>query len=207
MSDELESILISSLNQFRFCRRRFALMMIEGIWEENEHTIIGALLHEQAHDPGYETEDGVKIIRALPLFSKKFGLSGKADVVELRNGLPYPIEYKKGRRKAWENDDVQLCAQALCLEEMFTVSISEGAIYHASSKKRRIVLLTDELRSQTMSCIEEARALLDSGIVPAAERMPKCDECSLLEHCLPGLTTRTGSQGSFQTQMRRLWEE
>jgi len=203
---ELETVLIGSLNDLVFCSRRFALHQIEGIWADNQHTVLGTLLHEQADEPGYETEAGVKIIRALPLFSKKYGLSGKADVVEVHDGKPFPIEYKKGKRRKFENDDVQLCAQALCLEEMFSAVIPEGAIYHASSKRRRVVELNEHLRDETMRIIDSARELLNGTEIPPAVYSPRCEECSLLAHCLPALTGKEFHK-KLSVYFRSLWEK
>lgn len=134
-----EPVMISALNQYVFCPRRCALMHVEGIWHDNTHTTIGALLHDHTDPPGYETDGAVTVLRALPLYSSHYGLVGRADIVEMRAGTPTPVEYKKGKRRRFDNDDIQLCAQALCLEEMFDVSVTEGCIYHAASKRRRQV--------------------------------------------------------------------
>ncbi|MCI0419164.1 MAG: CRISPR-associated protein Cas4, partial [Acidobacteria bacterium] len=115
LPSDLERVPISALNQYLFCPRRCALMHVEGIFIENEHTILGSLLHDHSDEPGYETDEGVTVLRALPLFSDRYGLTGKADIVELGGGTPLPVEYKKGKKRHFENDDVQLCAQALCL--------------------------------------------------------------------------------------------
>src|SRR6266581_4919213 len=132
----LEPVMISALNQYVFCPRRCALMHVEGIWSDNEHTTIGTLLHDHTDEPGYETDGAVTLLRALPLYSSHYGLVGKADIVEMRAGVPAPVEYKKGKRRQFENDDIQLCAQALCLEEMFGVAVTEGCIYHAAKRFR-----------------------------------------------------------------------
>ncbi len=191
MSDEqgdLELVSISALNQYVFCPRRCALMHVEGIWRDNEHTIAGSLLHDNADEPGYETGDGVKLLRALPLYSERYGLTGKADIVELHDGEPVPIEYKKGRRRRFENDDIQLCAQALCLEEMFACEVSRGFIYHAASRRRRAVIFDWRLREETAATILAVREMLAAGRVPAAELKPRCDGCSLRGVCMPELT-------------------
>src|SRR2546430_8270868 len=148
---EVEPMLISALNQYVFCPRRCALMFVEGIWDDNEHTAIGSLLHDHTDEPGYETEAGVMLLRALPLFSHRYGLSGKADIVEGqklkddrgKHKLYAPVEYKKGKRRKWDNDEVQLCAQAFCLEEMFETEVPRGFIYHAASKRRREVIFDE----------------------------------------------------------------
>lgn len=184
-----EPIAISALNQYTYCPRRCALIHVEGVFEDNEHTIKGSLLHDKADTPGYETtDDGATILRALPLFSKKHGLVGKADIVEVRGKQPTPVEYKKGRKKQWDNDDVQLCAQALCLEEMFHATIDKGYIYHAASKRRREVTIDDKLRGETLKTIRAVRDLLASGTAPPAILAPKCNGCSLRAICMPELT-------------------
>jgi CRISPR-associated exonuclease Cas4 len=188
-----EPILISALNQYVFCPRRCALMHGEGIWRDNEHTVAGSLLHERADAPGYETGAGVTVLRALPLVSVKYGLAGKADIVEVRpddcgNDVPAPVEYKKGKRRRFDNDDVQLCAQALCLEEMFACEVPLGFIYHAASKRRREVLFDWRLRAETVRVIEAVRQMLASGHTPPADLQPRCDGCSLRAVCLPELS-------------------
>lgn len=183
-----EIVLISTLNQFAFCPRRFALMQIEGIWEDNEHTVKGELIHETADLPGYEVNKGIKVIRSLPIYSNKYGLSGKADIVEYNKGLYTPVEYKKGRKRQFDNDDVQLCAQALCLEEMFFTKIPYGFIYHAESKKRRQVFFDSTLREKTVEVIRSVRELMQSGLTPPAQLKPRCNGCSLRELCLPELS-------------------
>ncbi len=188
MPSELEPVLVSALNEYVFCPRRCALKFIEGHWGDNEHTSLGTLLHDHADEPGYEIEAGVTLLRALPLFSQRYGLTGKADIVEMQAGIPAPVEYKKGRRRKWDNDDVQLCAQAFCLEEMFSTAVPEGFIYHAASKRRRKVIFDERLRAETQQVIEAVRTLLAKGEVPPAVLLPHCDGCSLRSICLPELT-------------------
>ena len=180
-------------------------MHVEGIFTENEHTILGSLLHDQTDEPGYETDESVTVLRALPLFSDRYGLTGKADIVELRGGTPLPVEYKKGKRRPFENDDVQLCAQGLCLEEMFGTSVPEGCIFHAASKRRRQIVFTAELRVETLSAIDAVRSLLQAGNVPPAMLMPRCDGCSLRPVCMPELTGAAPS-GTWQKCQRDLWK-
>lgn len=194
-----EPVMISALNQYVFCPRRCALMHVEGIWSDNEHTTIGALLHDHADEPGYETDGAVTLLRALPLYSSRYGLVGKADIVEMHAGVPAPVEYKKGKRRQFENDDIQLCAQALCLEEMFGVAVMEGCIYHVASKRRRKVVFDETLRSETLQTIEAVRRLLADVHVPPAVLKPRCDGCSLYSVCLPELT---GADASTERQKR-----
>ncbi|HLG14535.1 MAG TPA: CRISPR-associated protein Cas4 [Blastocatellia bacterium] len=206
LSPELEPIVIAALNQYVFCPRRCALMFVEGQWGDNEHTALGSLLHDHADEPGYETEGDVTLLRSLPLFSSRYGLSGKADIVEMRAGVPYPVEYKKGKRRKWENDDVQLCAQALCLEEMFNVSVPEGFIYHAASKRRRKVVFDARLRAETEATIEAVRVLLAERSVPSAVLMPRCEGCSLRDVCMPELTGANPPAGQ-RRYARELWQD
>lgn len=181
-----EIIPISLLNDFLYCHRRAALKLIEGWRSANEHTIRGDIVHEHADLPGYEVARGVKLLRALPIFSERLGLNGKCDIVEQRpDGSLFPVEFKTGRRRRFENDDAQLCAQALCLEEMFSQPIHAGAIFHADSKRRREVAFTPELRGAVLSALDALRALLTSGEVPPPVFKDACEECSLFGLCLP----------------------
>ena len=191
----LEPLLLSLLNDYLFCRRRAGLKMIEGLRGENVHTLIGDLAHEHADLPGYESQisnlkSQIILLRALPVFSRRLGLSGKCDIVEQHpGGELVPVEYKKSKRRKFENDDAQLCAQALCLEEMFSTRVERGAVFHAASKHRREVVFTAELRDGTEKAIAALRALEESGAVPAAIFKPQCEECSLFPMCLPQITS------------------
>ena len=197
--DMLDTLPLSLLNDFLYCPRRAALKAIEGYREENEHTIRGDIAHEHADLPGYEVVKGVTLLRALPVWSERLGLSGKCDIVEQRaDGSLCPVEYKRGKRRQFDNDDAQLCAQALCLEEMFGKTIHSGAVFHAASKRRRDVEFTTELRQLTEKGITELHALLaqseisnlqsQTSKVPAAVFKPACEECSLFDICLPKVT-------------------
>lgn len=185
-----EIISISALNQFVFCPRRCALMHVEGIWSDNEHTAKGTILHKNADEKGYETDGKAKLLRALPLFSHKYGLSGKADIVEVHQDEIIPVEYKKGKRREFDNDNIQLMAQALCLAEMFKKNVARGFIYHAASKRRREVIFDENLRNETISVIEAVRELLAFETIPAAEFKPRCNGCSLYGTCLPKLSDK-----------------
>jgi CRISPR-associated exonuclease Cas4 len=192
------------LNDFLYCPRRCALHQIEGVWVANAYTVAGELAHENADDPGYrqylagarESATLLRVERALPLFCRRLNLVGKADIVEFHRDasspsgkptIPLPVDYKLGKKRKWDNDDAQLCGQALCLEEMFGVGVPRGAIYHVSTKRRRVVEFTRELRELTMRTIEQIRELLAAGVVPPAELKPQCEGCSLHGVCLPEL--------------------
>lgn len=181
-----EVLPLSLLNDFLYCQRRAALKAVEGVRSENKHTVLGDIVHEHADLPGYEVAKDVTLLRALPVWSERLGLSGKCDVVErYADGSLVPIEYKKGKRRVFKNDNAQLCAQALCLEEMNGRRIQRGAVFHAASKRRREVAFTPELRALVENSLAELRALLDLQRVPAAIFKPTCEECSLFEICLP----------------------
>ncbi len=186
----MEPLPLSLLNDYLFCNRRAALKILEGLWGENVHTLIGDLAHGHADLPGYEVAKGVTLLRALPVWSERLGLNGKCDIVERHaDGALMPVEYKKSKRRHFDNDDVQLCAQALCLEEMFARPVERGAIFHAASKRRREVEFTPELRERTDTAITQLHALIESGHVPAAIFKPQCEECSLFDICLPQITS------------------
>ncbi len=185
-----EEVLLSALNHYLYCDRRAALIHIEGIFRQNASTVEGSLRHEAADTPGYENRPGVRVLRALPVFSLTLGLSGTADIVEFHQGVPYPVEYKRGKRRAWDNDDVQLCGQALCLEEMFEREVPAGAIFHASSRRRREVAFGAGLRRQTLQAVQDLRRLLENQQLPPTRVKPQCDGCSLRPDCLPELDDR-----------------
>ena len=186
-----ESLPLSLLNDYLYCPRRAALKVVEGWRSANQHTARGDIAHEHADLRGYEVVQGVKLLRALPVFSDRLGLSGKCDIVEQRPDQSlFPVEFKVGKRRQWENDDAQLCAQALCLEEMFHTAIPRGAVFHADSKRRREIEFTSELRAVTEKTIADLHALLDSTAIPRAEFREACEECSLYEICLPRVTSQ-----------------
>lgn len=184
-----ELLPLSLLNDYLYCHRRAALKVIEGWREANEHTNCGDIVHDHADTPGYEVVKGTTLLRALPVWSERLGLNGKCDIVERRaNGEFRPVEFKVGKRRQWENDDVQLCAQGMCLEEIFGVEIALGTVFHADSKRRREVEFTAELRARTERASAALHELLLSEEVPAAVFKDACEECSLFEVCLPKAT-------------------
>ena len=165
----------------------------------------GDIVHEHADLRGYEVVQGVKLLRALPVFSDRLGLSGKCDIVEQHpDQRLIPVEFKLGKRRKWENDDAQLCAQALCLEEMFHTRIPAGAVFHADSKRRRDVEFTTELRALTEKTIGELHALLETGTVPRAEFRDSCTECSLYEICLPKATSMNNRADQLAEQLFKI---
>lgn len=193
LSTKPDPLPLSLLNDFLYCRRRAALKILEGWREANEHTERGDVVHEHSDLAGYEVVKGVKLLRALPVFSRRLGLNGKCDIVEQRSdGTLYPVEFKIGRRRQWDNDDAQLCAQALCLEEMFARPVPRGAIFHADSKRRREVEISLELRQSIEKAIAELHSLAATdpsadATLPLPAFKPACEECSLFQTCLPAL--------------------
>jgi CRISPR-associated exonuclease Cas4 len=201
----MDPLPLSALNDFLYCPRRAWLKFVEGLRGTNEHTLIGDLAHEAVDTPGYEHRAGWELLRALPLFSDTLGLTGKADLVEIRRADSLeseisnskseihdrkvvearPVEYKKGPARRWSNDQVQLCAQALCLEEMFGLHISSGLIYHVASARRDEVVFDDSLRELTLSTLDALKATLAQPASPPAVLTPRCDGCSLREICVP----------------------
>jgi CRISPR-associated exonuclease Cas4 len=183
--DEADLIPLSALQHYVFCPRQCALIHVEQVWAENRFTAEGRLLHERVDQPSREQRLGVRIARAVPLRSFAFGISGIADVVEFRP-QPYPVEYKRGKPKAHRADEVQLCAQALCLEEMLEVHIPEGALFYGQQRRRQIIAMDDELRALTQRIAAETRHLIESLRTPAPEYQPRrCQSCSLIELCQP----------------------
>jgi CRISPR-associated exonuclease Cas4 len=151
-------------------------------------TAEGRVLHAKVHDAGNETRRGVRVARGLELTSARLGLYGIADVVEFgTDGSVRPIEYKRGRPKRHQADEVQLCAQALCLEEMLNVSLSEGAIFYGRTRRRQAVPFDAALRAATEGAIQQLHDLVAGGVTPRARREPKCDRCSLLAVCMPNI--------------------
>ncbi|MFC5848870.1 CRISPR-associated protein Cas4 [Deinococcus petrolearius] len=181
-----EEIMLSALQHYVFCPRQCALIHVEQVWAENSFTARGQQNHDRAHAGGTEERDGTRTLRALPLLSRQHGLAGVADVVELLpDGSPRPVEYKSGRAKPRLADEVQLCAQALCLEEMFATTIPEGFIYHAASHKRRAVAFTPELRQAVLDARDGVRELLRVRVLPPPAADDRCQLCSLYDECEP----------------------
>lgn len=184
---------ISALQHYAYCPRQCALIHVEQAWTENLYTLRGRRAHERVDDVGGATRDGVRTERALPLFSDRLGLVGRADVVEFGpDGTPYPVEHKVGPRKAQRADEVQLCAQALCLEEMFGKAVPEGALYYAKSRRRRPVAFDPALRTETARLVDAVRALLESRRLPPPVADARCPRCSLIETCMPYVVERLG---------------
>jgi CRISPR-associated exonuclease Cas4 len=185
---DADLVLISALQHYSYCPRQCGLIHLDQAWEENLYTLRGRRVHEQVDVPGGETAYGVRIERGLPLWSDRLGLIGKGDVVEFRAGVPLPVEYKHGPRRRSGHDELQLAAQAICLEEMFNTSVGRGVIYHHTSRRRREVQIGAALRSEVEEATRMVRSMLRSGRLPAAVNDSRCEKCSLRESCLPSVT-------------------
>lgn len=195
---------LSGIQHFAFCRRQWALIHIENLWAENVRTVEGSILHERAHDETQTESRGDNLIlRGLRIASKKLGLSGACDVVEFRRHpdgvplqgreglwLPCPVEYKRGSPKEDDCDQLQLCAQAMCLEEAFVCEIPEGSLYYGEIRRRQRVPFTPEMRRRVESMAAEMHACFDRRHTPSARPTKACSACSLKDLCLPKLTKR-----------------
>lgn len=199
--NEEEFLPLSGLQHFAFCRRQWALIHIETQWEENLRTVEGHLLHHRAHDAAQRERRGdLLILRGLPIASRTLGLSGQCDVVEFHRspagvslcgeeGLwqPFPVEYKRGAPKSHDADALQLCAQAICLEEMLCCTLPEGALFYGETHRRVSVTFTEDLRQKVSALSEEMHALFRRGYTPKVKPTKACNACSLKELCLPTL--------------------
>ena len=208
---------LSGLQHFAFCRRQWALIHIENQWKENLRTVDGDLFHTRVHDNTQRERRGdTLILRGLPVMSRKLGISGQCDAVEFHadaNGIilqgeeglwqPFPIEYKRGAPKTHDADALQLCAQALCLEEMLCCSIKAGALFYGETRKRESIEFTSELRTRVQSLLEEMHQLQNRGYTPRVKPTKSCNACSLKEICLPGLQRKR----STLSYLRRAMEE
>lgn len=223
MYDEDDLLPLSALQHLVFCERQCALIHVEQVWVESVSTFEGRTLHERVDAGGEEARGAVRTARALPLVSRRLGLTGRADLVELHllaaaaghapspdaaaepaasapgalpadlagRWQPYPVEYKRGRPKSNRCDEVQLCAQALCLEEMLATPVPAGALFYATVRRRTEVVFDRELRATTERAAARLHQLFAAGETPPAVREPKCDSCSLLDVCLPAAPKRS----------------
>lgn len=212
---EEDFLQLSGLQHFAFCRRQWALIHIEQQWRENLRTVEGDLFHARAHDEQQRERRGdTLILRGLPVFSRTMGISGKCDVVEFHadptgvplqgeagSWLPFPVEYKRGAPKVHDADRLQLCAQAMCLEEMLCCSVPEGALFYGETRRRTDVPFSDALRGQVTAMLEEMHQLFRWGHTPKVKPPKSCNACSLKELCLPALLERKSAQSYLRTAM------
>ncbi|MFT4247031.1 MAG: CRISPR-associated protein Cas4 [Pseudomonas sp.] len=204
--DDDALIPLSALQHYLYCPRQCALIHLEQQWAENRHTAEGRLLHERADTPRAERRRGVRTVTAMPLVALELGLTGKADVVEFHTGddgeRAVPVEYKRGRPKSHRADEVQLCAQALCLEAMLDRPVEAGALFYGQTRRRKDVAFDLELRALTLSTLDLTRAMLVSGQTPSARyEARRCDACSLLDLCQPRLLGRHSVRDWLRRQL------
>ena len=198
MYREDDYIMLSALQHYLFCSRQCALIHLEQTWDDNRLTMQGNILHERVHEGGREKRGDVITVRGLRLSSARLGLSGQADVVEFHKSAagcalpndagrwqPLPVEYKRGKPKKDHCDAVQLCAQAICLEEMLNCPIPGGALFYGQERRRKEIAFDQSLRDETERCAAATHALLKGGITPPPTPDKRCGSCSLKEHCLP----------------------
>ena len=190
MYSEDDLLPLSALQHLVFCERQCALIHIEQMWSENLFTAQGRILHERVHQENAQRRKDIRIEHGMRLRSLRLGMVGKADVIEFHrsqdnNWRPFPVEYKRGKPKSNNCDAVQLCAQALCLEEMLTVSVPRGAIYYGKERHRTEVVFDEDLRKETERAVDRLRRLIESGKTPPPVYEKKCDSCSLFGLCLP----------------------
>lgn len=205
MYPEDDYLMLSGLQHFVFCRRQWALIHIENLWEENLRTVEGNLMHKKAHDSSFrESRGDLYILRDVSIHSTVLGVSGKCDVLEYhrkntgiplpgKEGLwqPYPVEYKKGEPKENPADRLQLCGQAMCLEEMLCCDIPEGSLFYGETRRREIVEFTDEMRRTVREYLTEMHDYYKRGYTPKVKPSKSCNACSLKELCLPKLFRQT----------------
>ena len=206
MHDTDDLIQLSALQHIVFCPRQCALIHNEQVWSESMLTAEGRLMHERVHEEKRESRRDVRIEFGVPLRSLRLGIIGKADVIEFHrlednSWVPYPVEYKRGKPKKDDSDKVQLCAQALCLEEMLDVHINEGALYYGRTRHRLDVVFDESLRSETEGIALRTHELIASGQTPPPVYSKRCDRCSLIEICLPKTMQKKRSVKGYISRM------
>jgi CRISPR-associated exonuclease Cas4 len=202
---EEDFIMLSGIQHYSFCPRQWALIHIEQQWEENYFTVMGNIMHENAHDKdSTEKRKNVVITRGMPVFSRTLGVRGDCDVVEFyqsNDGIPLknyegtyqpvPVEYKRGKPKEHDADVLQLCAQAMCLEEMLVCMIPKGFLYYGEIRRRIEIIFNDELRKKTIDSFEKMHQMFDRNFTPKGKVTKACKSCSLAERCLPKLNKKS----------------
>lgn len=200
---------LSALQHYLYCPRQCALIHVERLWAESRQTAEGRLLHDRADTPQVEQRHGVRTVTAMPLSCVQLGIAGVADVVEYRgtegDERPYPVEYKRGRPKSHRADEVQLCAQALCLEAMFGQTVEYGALFYGTTRRRVDVEFDKALRELTLQTIHATREMITAGHTPSEQYVAKrCDSCSLIDLCQPHWL---GHRESVEVWLRRQFED
>lgn len=198
-----QTVLVSAIEHYSYCPRQCALIHIEHIFDENIFTLRGSMAHSRVDEPIETEERGMRIERALPIWSEEYSLQGKADVVEFHpDGSIVPVEYKYGSKRSGGHDALQLCAQAICLEEMFCKSIAGVAIYSIKSHRRRDVIFTSELRTKTIEIVEAIRSMLAYKVTPEPVNDSRCRNCSLLQACMPETLSMATANTNIFTPVR-----
>ncbi|MEM8829188.1 MAG: CRISPR-associated protein Cas4 [Cyanobacteria bacterium P01_G01_bin.19] len=180
-----ETIPIAALNHYEYCPHRCWRMFCAGDFTDNHYTIEGSSLHERVHTVGQEHRDDIWQVRAIWLKSKNYGLVGKSDLIESNDGELYPVEYKRGKKDDWSNDALQVCGQALCLEEMTGKPIATGYVYYTQTHQRQQVTLDESLRAKAIATIATIQEMMQTGSMPPPTYKPRCKGCSLYDRCLP----------------------
>ena len=198
-----DKIPLSALNQYAYCPRRCYLIHAEGEFTHNIHTESGTREHERVDQLAHDIKKGVRVEFALPVWSDDLGISGRCDVVEFHpDGTVFPIEYKHGKRKQWDNDDIQVAAQAMCLEEMLKINIPTAAIYHIQTRRRREVSIDQTLRDEVTATVKAVINLLnDRQCPPPTEHIKRCPQCSLNELCNPELLNEKSRLQQLSAQL------
>ncbi|MGA9110771.1 MAG: CRISPR-associated protein Cas4 [Smithella sp.] len=199
-------IQLSALQHYAFCPRQCALIHVEQVWAENRLTAEGRIMHEHVHEEGDESRGDVHIERGASLRSLRLGLIGKSDVVEYHRQADgswqaFPVEYKRGKPKIDESDKIQLCAQALCLEEMLNASIPAGALFYGKTRRRLDVDFNETLRQEMEAAAIKTHELIDAGITPAPVYAKRCESCSLIAECMPKTMQKKRSVESYLKRM------
>ncbi len=190
MYSEDDLLMLSALQHLLFCPRQCALIHIEQQWAENLFTAEGRVLHERVHTAAMESRRRIKVEFDVPLRSLRLGIIGRGDIVEFhmqddKQWLPFPVEYKRGREKQDNSDKVQLCAQAICLEEMLNTTVPAGALYYGKKKRRMKIVFDQDLRQENTTTSAKLHGLIESGVTPEPQYRPACKSCSFVDTCLP----------------------
>ena len=201
--DDNEPVMISALNHYLYCPRRCALVHVEQVWDENIFTMRGKDAHENVDTVSSHEVSDVRYERALPIWSKRLNLVGKADMVEFHGDIPYPVEYKSGKHKEFENDYIQLLAQAVCLEEMLNLEVAKGAIYWHGSRERKEIVFSDDMRARLEDVVAAVHEMIASNQVPPPVNDKRCKDCSLKESCLPHVV---GGEARNKKAVKELFE-
>lgn len=182
-----DPIMLSALEHYAYCPRQCALIHVEQVWSENLYTMRGRDVHERVDEISAHDLGGVRFERALPIWCRRLNLTGRADLVEFHDDIPYPVEYKSGSHRRGNPETLQLCAQAICLEEMFGVAVPKGALFWHGSRERREIVFTEAMREQVERTTASIVEMLTNRITPPPVNDQRCEHCSLRESCLPSV--------------------